>query len=85
MSGFVCLANVLKIAWGRVAKSWVLKYVQDVAIGLPTTRKYKKVIRNQTFVFFICLLIISRLEILLETQKLSQIHRPIKVLNHQAD
>jgi len=31
--GFVCLANVLKIAWGRAAKSCVFVYVLDAQIG----------------------------------------------------
>ncbi len=30
VSGFCVPCNVLKIAWGRVAKSWVFVYVQDV-------------------------------------------------------
>jgi hypothetical protein len=30
VSGFCAPCHVLKIAWGRAAKSWMIKYVQDV-------------------------------------------------------
>jgi len=33
VSGFCVPCNVLKIAWGSMAKSWVFKYVRNVQIG----------------------------------------------------
>ena len=37
VSGFCAPCNVLKIAWGRPAKSWVFNYVRNAEIGLHTT------------------------------------------------
>jgi len=33
VSGYCEPCHVLKIAWGRAAKSWVIVYVQNVSIG----------------------------------------------------
>jgi len=33
VSGFGVPCNVLKIAWGSMAKSWVFKYVRNGKIG----------------------------------------------------
>jgi hypothetical protein len=33
VSGFCVPCNVLKIVWGRAAKSWVIVYVQDASLG----------------------------------------------------
>ena len=39
VSRFCAPCNVLKIAWGWSAKSWVFKFVRNAEIGLHTTVK----------------------------------------------